>query len=413
MWGTLRGTNWGTDKMAYLKRRGDKWFAVWRENGKKVVKATGVPVKGKREEKFAQATADAMEAAAKNSIMVGAALDAVRAAASMAGLAKQMPTIEEFLNNYVPGGQARNRANSKQAFRSFLAFLSGDRVKRLDALLPSTCKRYLEEELKYVSFGTVSRYLISLRSAFNSAVQDGLIERSPFAKCNLQKIAPATLSRKTQRLPFTLAEMAYILTRFPAIWRDMCLLSFATGGQRIGDVCCMQWGSVDFENNLVSFATMKTGKQLNVPMVPMLRQMFLRRREEDDTYVFPVMARTYMRAPGSVSTEFVGLLNSAGFLPEYANNLEGRRRRVAQKSFHSIRHTVVSMLRSSTLFSADIARAIVGHDSEAIERAYFTASTESKMDGLMYLMNEVQKSGEPIDSPLESTNAPLMQHKEL
>lgn len=398
--------------MAYLKQRGDKWFAVWRDNGKKIVKATGVPVKGKREEKFAQATADAMEAAAKNSDMVASAMDAVRAAASMAGFVKELPTIEDFLLTvYKPGGQKKNQENCRRAFKSFLAFLGEARIKRLDSLAPSACKRYLEEELKRVSFGTVSRYLISLRAAFNSAVQDGLISRSPFVACNMQKLAPANMPRKTQRMPFTLQEMAHILTQFPPIWRDISLLSFATGGQRLGDVCCMKWESVDFFNNTVTFTTQKTGKRISSPMVPILRAMFERRYVAGEVYVFPDMAKTYMRASSWVSTEFTSLLRASGILKDSDCDLSGSRRRVSEKSFHSIRHTVVSMLRSSTMFTADLAREIVGHDSEAIERAYFTAAPEAKMDGLMYLVSEVQKSGEPCDSPLISTNA-LMQHRE-
>jgi len=40
------------------------------------------------------------------------------------------------------------------------------------------------------------------------------------------------------------------------------------------------------------------------------------------------------------------------------------------------------MLRSSNSVSADLSRAIVGHDSEAVERAYFTPAHEDKLAGL-------------------------------
>jgi hypothetical protein len=49
-------------------------------------------------------------------------------------------------------------------------------------------------------------------------------------------------------------------------------------------------------------------------------------------------------------------------------------------------------MRSSNQFTADFTRELVGHDSEEIERQYFTASLESKGQGLAYLFNAITKS---------------------
>ena len=38
---------------------------------------------------------------------------------------------------------------------------------------------------------------------------------------------------------------------------------------------------------------------------------------------------------------------------------------------------------------ADVSRAVVGHDSEAIERVYFTAPAEAKYNALAVLENSV------------------------
>lgn len=384
--------------MAYLKQRGGKWYAVWRERGAKITKATNIPIKGAREEKLARATADAMEAAAKNPSMVASALNAVRATAELTGHAAQIPTtVDYFTTIYEPGGKEQSKLNSRRAFEKFLEFLGPDKVKPLDAIKPSTCKAFLKAQLERVSYGTVSRYQISIRAAYNSAVNDGLISKSPFAGLSLSKIAPADMERKTHRLPFTMQEMAYILTKFPKVWQDLVLTSFATGGQRLGDVVCLKWTNVDFTNKTVLFRTMKTGKRIIAPMVPQLEAMLRSRYIEGETHVFPFMAGTYMKGSGKVSTEFTALLRAAGIGVEEVFTKKGDRRRVSRKSFHSIRHTVVSGLRSSMMVSADLARAIVGHDSEAIEREYFTAASDDKLNGLLYLMNAVdaQKGGEP------------------
>ena len=82
--------------------------------------------------------------------------------------------------------------------------------------------------------------------------------------------------------------------------------------------------------------------------------------------------------------QMLGILNEVGI-----SDAKTGRRRVSQKSFHSIRHTVVTMIRESNEFSADMAREIVGHDSEEVERLYFTPSLDSKRRGLEYLVNVV------------------------
>jgi len=87
--------------MAYFKQRGKKWHAVWREDGKKIVKATKISVRGPKEKKWAQTTADAMEAAPKEIIHHEAALDAARASVKLAGINIKQPTIAEYLGNYL------------------------------------------------------------------------------------------------------------------------------------------------------------------------------------------------------------------------------------------------------------------------------------------------------------------------
>ncbi len=62
--------------------------------------------------------------------------------------------------------------------------------------------------------------------------------------------------------------------------------------------------------------------------------------------------------------------------------LRGKRHAVSPKSFHSIRHSVVTYLRDGmtgvSLFSADAVRDAVGHDSEEVECAYFAGSLAAR-----------------------------------
>ena len=110
-----------------------------------------------------------------------------------------------------------------------------------------------------------------------------------------------------------------------------------------------------------------------------------------------ILARRYMRGDSSVSTEFTSLLKVWCIVKVSTEKkaLKGNRRNVSPKSFHSFRHSVVTALRTNAAITADIARAIVGHDSEEIERQYCTASRADKMRGLDII---AQAISEPVAS---------------
>ncbi len=382
--------------MATIIQHKNTWYARWSVQGKRFEKTTGVKVKGDaapaRLKKLAQATADAMEAAAVGNSHVAAAMAAVAAAAESLGLSgAKCPTVAEFFESYAPSGGSQNVLNASRAITRFLAFDSTLRVRRLDAVTPSHCREWLRAESARVSGGTVRGYRAHVAAAFNRALRDELITRNPFAALRISEYAVRG-DAPQKREPFTPEELGRMMREFPAPWCDMVLVSFLTGGQRLGDVACLEWAAVDFEAGAVRFHTSKTGAEIIAPMVPALRArlLALHERAMGAPEVFPEMAARYRRSNGALSIEFTALLRAAGIITQGAGASSKRegRRSVSAKSFHSIRHSVVTMLRTSNFVSPDLARAIVGHDSEAVERAYFTAPIDAKLAGLTHLANE-------------------------
>lgn len=380
--------------MAYLKKRGNKWYAAWYHNGKYIVKATGISVKGKKEEKLAQQTATAMEAAAKGNIQLSRALESVRAAAESLGMSGSLPLIEDYFNNYTPSSGDSNRSNYRRAVSLFLDSLGPIKIQKLDRLTPAMCRDFCIKRLQEVSFGTAKHNYALLKAAVNQAVRDGLVDRNPFSTFSIFSLAPNNAPRAIKRLPFSVEEMHTILTQFPQAWREIALTSLITGGQRLGDICCLKWKHIDLAQNIITFNTHKTGKEIVVPIHPQLRTIIESHADNGSEFIFPDAARKYSLWKGGMSVEFTTLLKSHGILqPQDIVQTSGGKQ-MSRKSFHSIRHTVVTLLRSSTLFTPDSTRGIVGHDSEEIERQYFTMNLESKAVGLNYLFDAIQKSGE-------------------
>ena len=379
--------------MASLSIRKGKYYANYKVNGKSVQRCTGIEVKmpgvsPAAAKKLAAQAADLMERTAKGLTPARAAMEAIRQAAlAMGADSAGMPSVRAYLDDYAPTAGEKTEKNRRRAFKVFFEFLGERADMRLDMLTPQIMRDFMRWSLERVSCGTAGLYRTYLSAALNRAVEDDILIRSPMPKnINLVKeaaaLAPDMGADAVKRLPFSPRELQIIVTHFPSPWNDMAAISFLTGGQRLGDICTLKWENIDFEAGIIRITTQKTARAMEQPIVPALRARLQRLADEQGgggVYVFPDMARRYVNQCGSISTEFTALLKAWGMIPPPAPGEKiGRRRNVSPKSFHSIRHSFVSFGRAEGSISPDLMRAVVGHDSEEVERAYFTASMEKK-----------------------------------
>lgn len=373
--------------MAYLKQRGAVWCAVWRENGKKIVRTTAIPVEGehgqtaKAAKKQAQMIADSMEAVAKGNASLEKAFDALRAVAVAAGHSKPAVSVRELLDAMPRTSRASSENNRKRAHDTFLAFLGADAGSRADKITAETCTGYVMAELKRISVATVTTYRTYLSAAFKRGVAEGTLERNPWELVSVAKLAKTVKSAQqpVKRQPFTMAEIQFLLSpAFPAPWRDMVAVSWYCYGLRLSDVCLMKWSDIDRGKGVITLTEQKTSKARQIPICGDLAarlDVMQKSALPGDEYLFPNMAARYKHAPGYISTQFTGLLRAVGIISADDTGAgKGDKHRISVKSFHSIRHAVVSCLRSDARFTADVVRDAVGHDSEQVERGYFTAT---------------------------------------
>lgn len=375
--------------MASLRLRHNTWYAVWRFNGKQIVKSTNIQANGPKEKKLAQNTADTMEQAAKGNITMHQALEAIRGISSTIGFKKKLPSVLEFLTEHTPKGAEVHRSNVKRAIELFLQFLGSDAHQPIDILSVQSCRNFIEEQLKRVSKGTVSNYKANLSSIFQLAVEDEIIPRNPFSLVNLSRCKQNNSISTVKRLPFTIQEIHQLVTGLHSPWREIVLMCILTGGQRLGDIVCMKWEQVDWANGRIVIRTMKTGKVIATPITNAVKSLLEPLSKPYQEYIFPDMAKRYIRSSGSLSSEFTSILKGMGIIkPENLHKGAGGRK-ISDKSFHSLRHSVVSILRVNASFTADLIRETVGHDSEEVERGYFTPDVESKRSVINFLAQQI------------------------
>ena len=386
--------------MAGLFRRGNVWWAMRYEGTKKCRKSTGVEVQPKggkaaANKAAAMQIAEAYERAGKGEASteaLAAALHAVGDTLSKANIV----TAREYLTSYRPGGLPQSQSNALRAVALFLAFLTKRKLDMfaLADVKRKHCEEFLGELLQEVAEGTVKTHRARLAAAFNAAVKDEVITVNPFTHVSMAEVvnrySPETKGKdKTERETFTTEELQTIFYRFPQPYCDLAAVSYYTAGQRLNDCVHLKWEQVDFENELIRFCTQKTAKRLVLPLMPELRRRLEKRRalttDKENPYVFPALVMQAAKTRGGASVQFGSLVKAFGIVKEQpAVVKKGRRRNQSPKTFHCIRNTAITRLREGGV-PADVSRSVVGHDSEAVERAYYRPSAGAQMNALNVL----------------------------
>ncbi len=283
-------------------------------------------------------------------------------------------TVSRFLFDWLDGRKNKKRAYERDgmAVRRLLAFLGDRRNMPLAALNKGMAKDFVETELERVSAGTVIRYVSTLSTAFNVAVDREILSRNPF-----RGVMPSRSDHQAEkqlRGAFTMEEVNTIIECFPDEWPDLVRVCLYTGGQRLGDLATLKWEQIDLKNSFLFMTTQKSRRRMNKPIIQPLKEVLERRLlNRVNDYVFPLAALRHAHAGGrsdKLSTEFTTLLKTYGIIREMPGEARGDRHRLSEKSFHSLRATAVTVLRLAGV-SPDLCRFIVGHDSEEIERVYF------------------------------------------
>jgi integrase len=297
------------------------------------------------------------------------------------------------IREYVDSWLARKKpetANSTWVFytgkaRCFLRWL-GDRADReLINIVPRDIIGFRESEGVRIAPGTVNHALKVLRMIFEDAKRDGLISDNPAESVKLMRKNGASARR-----PFSLQEIKRLLAVANKEWRSLILFGLYTG-QRLGDLARLTWANVDMQQKEISLSTSKTGRRQIIPLAPTLRRQIKTLSPSKDSSQ-PLHQKAYAAVQrsgkvGTLSRQFYELMARAGLVPAKRHRaLEGGAgrsgaRRVSEISFHSLRHTVTSLLKNAGVSPA-IVQDIVGHESAAISANYTHIDGVSKRAAL-------------------------------
>ena len=373
-------------------------------NGKQHRTSTHIPVKGgngltaREAKKAAEAVAAGLEASVK-----GAASERVIRSVQMqletVGIARKV-TVREWFKEFQTRPEflhtkEQTQKSYAQICNDFCTWLGKDAdapITKINSARIVDYLNYESRELKY-AVGTVIRHRAALRVAFNSAEHNELIQRNP-----VRTIRQAMIENDREReviMPFTHKQIAILKKELPQQLRFLMLVCLYSLGQRLADCCRMRWDMFGLKKNWLMHTTGKTKRPMLTHITPefhqLLREIKMQQRLDGvagSPYLFPQWAE--LKHLCMVSAAFCAELNRLGMrkrIKRINSPAKGRSKAHHRHElcFHSLRHYVVSTLRSNPDFSADVVRDGVGHSSEEVERMYFAAPDERKQELAGYL----------------------------
>jgi integrase len=280
-------------------------------------------------------------------------------------------------------------ARYKRVVERFTGFLGEAKSKRdLATLQTSDVARFRDREVKERAHATANLGVKVLRVCLGEAVRQGLLTVNPAANVKLLKS-----SKESKRRAFTLSEIKRILKACDTEWRGLVLFGLYLG-QRLGDLARLTWRAANLETGEIAFTARKTGRRIVLPLVQPLGYYLasLPATDNPDAFIFPNNAKA--KRTGRLSNRFRDILVDAGLVEarDYKTTTKGRSHaRVASEiSFHSLRHSAVTMLKASGL-SDVFAREIVGHESSAVSRQYTHLTTDDLRTAMQRLPDVTEK----------------------
>ena len=234
-----------------------------------------------------------------------------------------------------------------------------------------------------ISAKTYNTRLQCLKMIFRLFLKDD----SPF------KDYPYKQGESESRAAFTPEQLQAIwdvlASDYPMMFKDeMIVLYFLAvyTGARCGDLCQLQWDSVDLHRNILHLIPSKTkgssGKQTEIPIAHALRGQLERAlRWKEDEFVLPNVCKRYRYNPCGISHDTTDLLERAGIETKVKADTAHRKLRISRYGFHSFRHCYATMLINQGVNPLVVCD-LMGHTTTAMTARYSHIALSTKTQAI-------------------------------
>ena len=223
---------------------------------------------------------------------------------------------------------------------------------------------------------TYNNHVCALREVFRLLADKAGVTHDPWAGVSLR--ADDSVSRR--ELTIDEVERLYsVASKVGAEWKLLFMTGIYTG-LRLGDCCRLTWDNVNLERQVIQVIPEKTkkhshGRPVTIPIHASLfaeLQSAMRGNGErgigSGGFINPKVADLYINRNWLLDDTLRKIFTAANITMSV--RMEGRSRKSVVASFHSLRHTFVSMSANAGV-PLPVVQSIVGHCSTAMTRHYY------------------------------------------
>jgi integrase len=373
----------------FLKSKSPYWFAsfkdsagLWRNKSTRTTNKT-----------HARKIAETFERVAARKLTAQKTAEAIRELYhELSGQEAPRATVREFSNRWLKDkGKQKLSPATLVAYQNTVAQFLGALGTRADQDIGHLQKNdivafrnLLSDRL---SAETTNKHLKITKMLLQAAKQDSFLLEDPSESVKTLEGTGARLRRA-----FTLEELHRLLSQADTEWQSLIKLAIYSG-QRLGDLAALTWDDVNLNEGVIRLRTRKTKLKIEIPIVGPLREhLLLLRSRNGAARVLHPRAAAKMRAQkgrtNSLSNEFIELLIDTGLREGRTHQGTGKGRDAGRTtsalSFHSLRHTAVSMLKHAGVPDA-VVMELVGHESSAMSARYTHTGTEQLAQAIQKL----------------------------
>jgi integrase len=298
----------------------------------------------------------------------------------------QSYSTQEWFTDWLEGKKATKTLSTSlkyaNAVKSFLASL-GPRAKlNVNQIAPRDVHRFRQGEVDAGKHpNTCNDHVKIVRMAFTSARRQGYITHNP---AEAVEMLPA--DSESVKQPFDLPQIKALLRNAHGDWRGSIMVALYTG-MRLKDVANLRWGNVDLPNKWISFKAGKTRQRIRIPMHESLHDFLLELPAPDNgkAFLFPSLAGKSTGGKSGLSMAFSRLMERAKVRGEIVHERRGESgRSVSTLSFHSLRHTLVSLMANAGV-PVEVRQKFTGHASAEMNQHYTHTEIATLRDAIAKL----------------------------
>ena len=350
-------------------------------NGKRVSKSTGTRDRAEAEQFAKRFLAPYVkDDAARTFENIQAAVMTARQLAEMREAEGPQLKLSEAWEAYEASPLRRDLAaatldGKKQVCRKFVEYMNKvfPEVVEVRHIARYHTENYLNYLRKDHSASTYNNRLCVLREVHRTIMKRAAAKENPWEGFPLRADDSHTRRELTIEELARLVDMA---SREGPEFRTLFGIAMYTG-LRLGDCCKLTWAEVDIVRSIIQKVPEKTkkyrkGRPVTIPIHKVLADLLMQTPIERRTgYVLPTIgpwAASGQSGMGKVHHRIGKIFKNAGIVTSV--EVEGRKWKAPEASFHSLRHTFVSMSANAGV-PLHIVQSIVGHESTAMTRHYY------------------------------------------